>query len=168
MKINNFFKLSLIVIALIILPLFTFAQTDPNDPTNWPDAADFDSANNPASNEIDNVTPLNDNNSSGNSGGSGFSCSLGANPKFDTLVNYITCLISSSIIPLIFALAFMLFMWGVVQYVINDTEEAKREKGKQFMIWGIIALFVMFSVWGLVKVLTGTFGIEYVIPQVAD
>lgn len=166
MKINNFLKLSLILIALIILPLFTFAQSGPTD--------DFDDfANCPSGNYDDCFGTNNDsqnNASSSSSGGngSGFSCSLGANPKFDTLVNYITCLISSSIIPLIFTLAFMLFMWGVVQYVINDTEEAKREKGKQFMIWGIIALFVMFSVWGLVKVLTGTFGIEYVIPQVAD
>jgi hypothetical protein len=59
-------------------------------------------------------------------------------------------------------------MWGVVQYILNNEEEAKREKGKQFMLWGIIALFVMFSVWGLIKVLGNTFGIQYVIPQVAD
>ena len=53
-----------------------------------------------------------------------------------------------------------MFIWGVVQYVINGEEEAKKAKGKQFMIWGIIALAVMVSVWGLVSILTHTFGIS--------
>lgn len=174
MKYIKFLKLGLVVLALLILPLASFAQgdPDPNDPNNWFDASDFDAQNNPE--EIDDVDfsdfPSGENtNSSGNSGGGGgSSCDLGNNPKFDDLITYITCIISISVIPLIFVLAFMLFIWGVVQYVINDTEEAKREKGKQFMLWGIIALFVMFSVWGLVAVLGNTFGIEYVIPQVAD
>ena len=34
-----------------------------------------------------------------------------------------------------------------------------KETGKQIMIWGIIALFVMVSVWGLVNVLSNTTGI---------
>ena len=53
-----------------------------------------------------------------------------------------------------------------IYYVINTQDEAKREKGKQFMIWGIIALTVMVCVWGLVSVLGNTFGIVNVIPKV--
>jgi hypothetical protein len=60
-----------------------------------------------------------------------------------------------------------MFIWGVVQYVINSDEEAKKAKGKEFMIWGIIGLTVMVSVWGLVNVLGSTFNnIRSVIPQV--
>lgn len=92
-------------------------------------------------------------------------CTLVANPKFGDLLSYITCIIGKSVIPLIFALAIASFVWGVVQYVINTDDEAKKAKGRQFMIWGIIALAVMVSVWGLVKILGTTFGIEYVIPQ---
>ena len=92
-------------------------------------------------------------------------CSLDANPKLGTLLNYITCLISKSVIPLIFALATASLIWGVVQYVINTDDEAKKAKGKQFMLWGIIALTVMFTVWGLVGILGKTFGIQNVIPQ---
>lgn len=75
-------------------------------------------------------------------------------------------MINYSVIPLIFALAVVMFVWGVVQYVINSDEEAKKAKGRQFMIWGIIALAVMLSVWGLVKILGNTFNIDYVVPQV--
>lgn len=84
-----------------------------------------------------------------------------------TLLNYIACTIGSSIIPLIFALAMATFIWGVVQYVINNDDESKKTKGKQFMIWGIIGLAVMVSVWGLVGILGNTFGIKTVIPQLS-
>ena len=92
---------------------------------------------------------------------------LGADPKFQDLACYITAIINNAIIPLIFALAVVMFVWGVVQYVINSDEEAKKEKGRQFMLWGLIALTVMVSVWGLVRILGTTFGIETnFIPQV--
>ena len=93
-------------------------------------------------------------------------CTLGASPKLGDLFTYVTCIISSSVIPLIFALAVAMFVWGVVQYVINSDEEAKKAKGRQFMIWGIIALAVMVSVWGLVGIVGNTFGIQNVIPKV--
>jgi len=92
-------------------------------------------------------------------------CALADSPKLGDLLGYVTCLIYGSIIPLIVALAVVIFVWGVVQYVINDQEEAKRQKGKQFMIWGIIGLTVMVAVWGLVNILGSTFGINYAIPQ---
>lgn len=93
------------------------------------------------------------------------SCTLVNSPKLQDLLKYATCIINSSVIPLIATLAIAMFMWGVVQYVINSDEEAKKAKGKQFMIWGIIGLAVMVGVWGLVKILGSTFGIEYAIPQ---
>ena len=91
---------------------------------------------------------------------------LPTNPKLQDVVCYIVFIINRSIIPLIFAIAIALFVWGVVQYVINADSEEKRKKGKQFMIWGIIALTVMLSVWGLVKIVGGTFGLNTsVLPQ---
>ena len=92
-------------------------------------------------------------------------CTLAANPKLQDLLIYAGCIINKSVIPLIIALAMVAFIWGVVQYVINSDEEAKKAKGKQFMIWGIIGLTVMVGVWGLVRIVGTTFGIEYVIPQ---
>ncbi len=90
-------------------------------------------------------------------------CSLGT--TLGDLMTYVTCLISNSVIPLIVSLAIAMFTWGVAQYVINSDEESKKQKGKQFMIWGIIGLAVMFSVWGLVRIVGQTFGIKYAIPQ---
>ena len=101
--------------------------------------------------------------------GTSATCSLAGNPKFQDLLCYITKIINDSVIPLIFAVATVMFVWGVVQFfIINADEEKKRAQGKQFMIWGIVALAVMLSVWGLVGILSTTFGIKggSVLPQV--
>lgn len=95
------------------------------------------------------------------------SCNLGEK-DFQGVLGYFTCLINNSIIPFIFAIAIVMFVWGAVKFfIIGADEESKREQGKQFMIWGIIALAVMISVWGLVGILTSTFGVNgSVLPQV--
>ena len=67
-------------------------------------------------------------------------CTLVGNPKLQDLLGYGTCIIGKSVIPLILALAVAVFVWGVVQYVINDNEEAKKAKGREFMIWGRIKM----------------------------
>ena len=83
------------------------------------------------------------------------------NPSIGNIFSYGTCVISKAIIPLIFALAIALFVWGVVKFfIINVDEEAKRSQGKQFMIWGIIALVAISSVWGLVRIFGKTFGLN--------
>lgn len=56
------------------------------------------------------------------------------------------------IMPLLYALAFLLFMIGMVRFFFLGGDEG-REKGKSLMLWGIIGLFVLFSVWGLVRLL---------------
>ena len=100
-------------------------------------------------------------------GAGGSTCTLAGDPKLQDLLCYLTRIINDSVIPLVFAIAVVIFVWGVVHYVINSSEEAKKEKGRQFMLWGIIALAVMVSVWGLVGILTATFGIDgSVLPQV--
>lgn len=87
-------------------------------------------------------------------------CDFSSGSKLGDLFSYITCIIQNGVVPLIFAIAMVMFIWGVVQYVINSDEEAKKAKGKQFMIWGIIALTVMIGVWGLVGIVGNTFGLD--------
>ncbi len=67
-----------------------------------------------------------------------------------SLLDQIHLLISRAI-PVLIALAVLAFMLGIVKYLFG-----KKENGKEMMFWGIIALFVMTSVWGLVGILRGT------------
>ncbi len=55
-------------------------------------------------------------------------------------------------IPILISLATVYFIWGVVNYVMGSSEDAKKE-GKNRMIWGLIGLAVITSVWGLVALL---------------
>ncbi len=92
--------------------------------------------------------------------GSGGGCTLAANKTIGDLFAHVSCLIYKTIVPMFFALAVALFLWGVVQYVISEGDEGKREKGKLYMVWGLIGLTVMISVWALVAVIGSTFGLD--------
>jgi uncharacterized membrane protein YidH (DUF202 family) len=63
----------------------------------------------------------------------------------------------NSLIILLIGLAMLYFIWGIVQFIGNSGDEKGREEGKQRMLWGIIALFVIVSLWGLVGLLQKTF-----------
>jgi len=67
--------------------------------------------------------------------------------------------ILNSIIPVLVVLGVVYFVWGVIQYVMASEEEAKK-KGKDRMIWGIIGLVVIVGMWGLVSIITSTFGLS--------
>ena len=68
--------------------------------------------------------------------------------------------IINALMPFIVALAVLFFVWGVFQFVASAGDEEKRTEGRNKMIYGIIGIFVMVSVWGLVNLLEGTFGVE--------
>ncbi len=57
-------------------------------------------------------------------------------------------IVQDVLIPLVFSLALLVFFWGVVKYIRSEGQG--KAEGRNIMIWGIVALFVMASVWGLV------------------
>ena len=64
------------------------------------------------------------------------------------------------VIPFLFSLIFLVFVWGVVSYFfIHGGEEAKRGEGRKFMLWGVIGIAVLFSVWGFVNLILATLGL---------
>ncbi len=52
--------------------------------------------------------------------------------------------------PMVLGIALLGFFWGLAMYIFNSADEDKRKEGKHIMLWGIIALFVMTAIWGLV------------------
>ena len=51
--------------------------------------------------------------------------------------------------PVLVALALMLFMVGVIRYIYSEGEHKNRE----LIMWSLIALFVMVSIWGIVRLM---------------
>ncbi|MBU6323249.1 MAG: hypothetical protein KGI41_00155 [Patescibacteria group bacterium] len=77
------------------------------------------------------------------------------------LGNTIIGLINNVAVPVLFAIAFIVFIFGVFRYFIQGaSDEEAKENGKSLMLWGLIGFFVMVSVWGLVNIIRGTFNLN--------
>lgn len=50
--------------------------------------------------------------------------------------------------------ALALFVWGLVKFIYNAADTKAHEEGKQLIVWGVIAFFVLVSLWGLVRFLS--------------
>ncbi len=65
--------------------------------------------------------------------------------------------INNVLVPVLFAVAFIVFLWGAFKtFILGQGSDESKEAGKSLMLWGIIGFFVMVSIWGLVNILTGT------------
>jgi Type IV secretion system pilin len=74
---------------------------------------------------------------------------------------YIINLINNVAVPLIFAFAFLVFIYGIFTYFIRGGhDEPTRKKGLGLILYGLIGFFVMISVWGLVRLLVGTANLD--------
>jgi hypothetical protein len=61
---------------------------------------------------------------------------------------------------LVVGLALLYFFWGIATYIRAAGDEKELDKGKRIMIWGVVALFVMTSVGGLVRFLQNELGVS--------
>lgn len=70
-------------------------------------------------------------------------------------------IINVVIVPVIFALSLLVFIWGVLKYffINNGGDEGKVAEGRMFAMWGILGMVILFSVWGFVNLLLSTLGI---------
>jgi len=68
--------------------------------------------------------------------------------KTEGILDSAGVIVETILIPLAFTLALLLFFWGIAKYIWSEGTE--KAQGKQIMIWGVVALFVMSSIWGIV------------------
>ena len=78
-------------------------------------------------------------------------------PEITKLIENLNAQIIASIILLLFSLSLAMFFWGVADFIRGSNNEEMRKTGKDHMIWGIIIIFVMISVWGFVAILEDAF-----------
>lgn len=77
----------------------------------------------------------------------------------DGFLNYMIY-IASRALPLLILAAVVLLLFGILKMFFFKSDNSQTSEGKKFIGWGIVALFVMVSVWGLVNVLRGTFQLD--------
>ena len=71
----------------------------------------------------------------------------------------------NALIGLFITLAIVAFFWGLIKYLVNMGSENAKE-GIQIMLWGIIAIFVMVSIWGIIRLLQATFRVTSTDPVI--
>jgi ABC-type thiamin/hydroxymethylpyrimidine transport system permease subunit len=59
--------------------------------------------------------------------------------------------ILNPVISLLFGLALVIFTWGVIQYIQNAANPEGRKQGQQHIIWGLVGMFIMVSVFGILQ-----------------
>jgi phosphate starvation-inducible membrane PsiE len=82
-----------------------------------------------------------------------------ATPTFGDILRDIGGLVTLGI-WLVGWMGLLFFFWGLTGYVLNSGDSKKQEEGRRIMVWGLLTLFVMFSIGGLIFALQETFGLD--------
>lgn len=71
--------------------------------------------------------------------------------------NLILWAVNSILVPVLIAVAFIVFLWGIYKaFIWNGASESEKMEGRKFAMWGIIGLVIIMSVWGLVNIVKDT------------
>ncbi|MCA9353676.1 hypothetical protein KC842_02280 [Candidatus Nomurabacteria bacterium] len=79
------------------------------------------------------------------------------------IVGKINAYIINPLIILMFAVALIIFLYGVIEFIAIKTDQA-RKNGKNHMLWGVIGMFIMVSVFTILRIIANTVGSDVQIP----
>ena len=74
-----------------------------------------------------------------------------------SLINIFLGLINPLILVLA-GLSLLMFFRGLLNFIVKSDDTRSRVEGKEVMKWGLIGLFVIVSIWGILTTFTTTFG----------
>ncbi len=80
--------------------------------------------------------------------------------SFDSFIASVNNHLLNPVIYLLFGVAMVVFLYGVVIFIANQSNESERANGKKHMLFGVIGLAIMFSVWAFINIIISTFGLE--------
>lgn len=70
------------------------------------------------------------------------------------------------VVKLLWLLAFVVFIWGIVKFIAAAGNSAKKESARNYIIYGLIGIFVLLSFMGIIKIVGDTFGIPTENPSI--
>lgn len=85
--------------------------------------------------------------------------------KVDEYVLKVDKYIINPLILMLFAIAILIFLYGVVEFLINQSNEEKKTTGKSHMIWGIVGITIMLGVWTILGFVLNILGVDGIDPQ---
>lgn len=67
--------------------------------------------------------------------------------------------IINPLLAIIFAAALLYFLWGGFEFITNADSDKGRETGRQHMLWGVVGMLIMVSVFAILRLFLSTFGV---------
>lgn len=79
---------------------------------------------------------------------------------FNDFIGKVQTAIINPLITLIALAAFVVFVWGVVEFIAGAGNEEKRATGQQHMLWGFVGLVIIFGAKAIVTLLGNSIGVQ--------
>jgi Na+/proline symporter len=79
--------------------------------------------------------------------------------RIDDVFNIVEAFITRAT-PFLIGLAVFVIIFGVFKFILNADNEEERKAARYYIFWGVIGVFVMISIWGLVNILSQTFNLS--------
>jgi succinate dehydrogenase/fumarate reductase cytochrome b subunit len=83
-----------------------------------------------------------------------------ASASLNEFIGNVDNMIINPLILFLFALAVVYFLYGILEFIMNQENEEKKTSGKSHMLWGVIGIVIMLGVWTLLGIVTSTLGID--------
>ena len=79
-----------------------------------------------------------------------------AESNFQALINYVISILDI-LVPILSGLAFLVFFWGLSKFVLNSNKPEEIKNGKNYMMWGILALFILLTYTAVIAFVSNQF-----------
>ena len=80
----------------------------------------------------------------------------------DAFIGKVSSEIINPLILFLFALAIVFFLYGMLEFLLNQTSDEKKTTGRSHMIWGVVGIAIMMGVWTILNIILNTLNIDYV------
>ncbi len=85
---------------------------------------------------------------------------LNQNPTVGTLLSKIYDNIIFPIISVLFLFSFLVFVYGMFEMISSGDDSDKRTNGKNSILWSVVGMVIMLSVYGIIRLISNTLGVE--------
>ncbi len=80
-------------------------------------------------------------------------------PIVTRIITKVSAELLNPLIVLLFAIAIIVFLWGVYGFIRGADDAEARKDGAQHMLWGILGFVIMVAAYGIIHIILNTFGI---------
>ena len=84
---------------------------------------------------------------------------VSANPVVGPLITKIVNVIVTPLVALLFVLAVLMFIWGLFGLIRKGDDPTARKEGQMHILWGVIGMFIMVGVYGIIRLIANTVGV---------